>query len=117
MAAPSSYKRGIAAERWAALWLQLKGYRILERRWKSPAGEIDLIATRGGTLAFVEVKARPTRAEAMEAIRPAQQARLTRAAEVFLARHPKLATRTQRFDVLLIVPRRWPRHIADAWQA
>ncbi len=79
------------------------------------AGEIDLIARRGRLLALVEVKARPSLEQGGAAIRPRHRARIARAAEVFLQRHPQLAGLDLRFDVVLIAPRRWPRHLANAW--
>ena len=77
---------------------------------------MDLIARRGGVLALVEVKARPSLAEAMEAIGPRQRRRIQRAAEAYLQQHAGLARFDVRFDVVLIVPRRWPRHVPDAWR-
>lgn len=109
-------RTGLMAEALCRLALRLKGYRILAARWRCPQGEIDILATRGDTLAVVEVKARPTLAEAAAAIRPHQQARLARAGAVFLARNPSFAGHTIRFDAMLVLPRRWPRHIENAWE-
>ena len=109
-------RRGLRAETIAAWWLRLKGYRILARGFRCPAGEIDLVARRHRTLAFVEVKARPSLAEASDALTPRQRRRIARAAEAFVQRHSALATCGLRFDVVMIVPRRWPKHISDAWQ-
>lgn len=108
---------GAQAEHLAAWLLRLKGYRILARRWRSPAGEIDLIARRGRTLAFVEVKLRPDSATAHYAIRPAQQQRILRAASHFVARHARYAEDDMRVDAILVVGWRWPKHIMDAWRA
>ncbi|MFQ5775778.1 MAG: YraN family protein [Kiloniellaceae bacterium] len=112
-----AYGRGRSAERRAAWWLRLKGYRILARGVRVPLGEIDLVARRGRVLALVEVKARPSLAAAHEALGPRQRRRIERAAAVFLQRRPDLAALDLRFDVVLIAPRRPPRHIADAWRA
>lgn len=112
-----AYARGRRAERLAAWWLRLKGYRVLARGWRSPVGEIDLIVRRGATLAVVEVKHRDSLAGAVEAIGPRQQRRLRRAAELFLQRHPELAGLELRFDALLLAPRQLPRHVADAWRS
>lgn len=112
----SSYRTGLAAEalcRWA---LRLKGYRILASRYKSPLGEIDIVASRGSTLVLIEVKARPTEGEAAEAILPRQRQRLQRAALDFLARHPHFSGHDVRFDVMLVARGRWPVHIRDAWR-
>ena len=100
----------------AALWLRAKGYRILARHWRAAGGEIDLIARRGALLAAVEVKARPDADTAAAALGPAQRRRIARAARAFLARHPGLARLDLRFDVVLVVPGRRPRHIIDAWR-
>ncbi|WP_193366741.1 YraN family protein [Pelagibius marinus] len=109
--------RGRRAERIAAWWLRLQGYRILERGFRVPVGEIDLIARRGGTLAVIEVKRRARLAEAGEAIRRRQQRRVVHAAQAYLQRHPELSRLQLRFDALLLVPRRLPHHIKDAWKA
>lgn len=111
------YRRGLHAETLAALWLRLKGYGILERRYKTPVGEIDLIARRGKTIAFVEVKARKTFAEAAESIHPRNRQRIIRAAQFYLAAHPEFHHTTLRFDAVLIVRRRWPNHIVQAFDA
>lgn len=112
----SAWKFGRRAE-WLCLWLlRAKGYRILATNLKLTGGEIDIIARRGGTVAFIEVKARRTLDEAREAIRPQQQRRLVAAATEYLGRRPGLADCAGRFDALLLAPRRWPVHIRDAWQ-
>ncbi len=109
------YARGRRAETLAAWWLRLKGYRILARGFRVASGEIDLIARRGRVLVHVEVKARPSIEEAREALTPRQRRRIERAAEVFLQRHPGLAGLDQRFDVVLLAPRRRPHHLVNAW--
>ncbi len=102
---------------WLASWrLRFAGYRILARNVRTPVGEIDLVARRGKTLAFVEVKARPTLAAAAEALGKRQQARIRRAAEFFLAGRPTLACLDLRFDAILVTPRGIPHHILDAWR-
>ncbi len=108
---------GLKAEGRAALWLRLKGYRILARRYRTPRGEIDLVARRGGTIAIVEVKARGTRDAALEAITPANRRRITEAASLWLSRNPRYNDATLRFDALLIAPGRWPRHLPNAFEA
>ncbi|MBX3492488.1 MAG: YraN family protein [Parvibaculum sp.] len=108
------------AETIAALWLRLKGYRILARRLKTRAGEIDMVARRGRVLAVVEVKASAQAAmageRAVEALLPRQQQRLARAAMHLLAMRPALAGLDLRFDLVLVAPRRLPRHLPDAWR-
>ena len=116
-----SWTRGLRAETIAALWLMLKGYRVLGRRVRfaagSGAGEIDLIARRGRTLAFVEVKARPDLDAAAFALAPEQRRRIVRAAQAFLAARPDLGRLHVRFDAVLVAPGRLPRHWPGAWTA
>ncbi len=109
-------RRGRRAEALAAMMLRLKGYRILARRLRTPVGEIDIVAARGRTLVFVEVKNRKDDALAAEAITHRAKARIVRAAEFFLSRHPHLSERELRFDAVLTRAGRWPRHIRDAWR-
>lgn len=110
-------KRGRKGEFIAALFLRAKGYRILGSRVKTPVGEIDLVVRRGPMVAFVEVKARPSFAQAAEAIHPAARSRIAAAARAWLAMNPRYAGHDARFDAIFIVPRRWPRHLADAFDA
>src|SRR4029079_1525858 len=83
----AAFHLGISAESRAAALLIAKGFRILARRWKSPAGEIDIIARRRPLLVFVEVKARANLDEAAESVVPRQRARIAAAAEAWLAVH------------------------------
>ena len=110
-------RRGRRAEALALLYLRAKGYRLLARRYKTPVGEIDLIVARGKVVAFVEVKARPTDAEAAEAATPTGRRRVARAAASWLAKHPEAAERELRLDVIVAVPWRLPRHIMGAFDA
>ncbi len=112
----AAYRRGHAGETIAALWLRLRGYRILARRYRTPVGEIDLVARRGGVLVFVEVKRRADRAAGLEAVTPAARQRIARAAELFLRRGPRLSELALRFDVIVVTPWGWPHHVADAWR-
>jgi putative endonuclease len=105
------YWRGHVSEWIGALLLFTTGYRILARRVKTPAGEIDLVVARGKLIAFVEVKLRPTMEEAEAAITPRQRLRIQRAAELWMARRPRFYDHEIRFDVVFLVPWRWPRHI------
>lgn len=113
----AAFRWGLSAESRAAAWLLAKGYRIVARRFKSPFGEIDIIARRRGTLVFVEVKARDGLDAAAEAVTARQKARIVTAAEAWLARHPDFVTRPMRFDVVLVAPGRLPRHIQNAFDA
>lgn len=112
----ANHASGLRAETFAALWLMLNFYRIIGRRVKTRAGEIDLIARRGKVLVFVEVKARAHADEAAEALGAHQRERLARAASLFVAARPAFHDLDMRFDVILIVPHKLPRHIRNAWQ-
>lgn len=100
------------------MFLQLKLYRILERRLRTPMGEVDLVARApDGMLCFIEVKIRSDHGSAVESVLPRQQARIARAAQHYVATHPRLARRPVRFDIVTVVPGSMPRHIRDAWRA
>lgn len=109
-------RRGRKGEWLAALCLQAKGYRILDRRVRTPVGEIDLIALKGGIVAFVEVKARRRRDDAIAAVTPHAWQRIARAAEFWMARHPSLAGHGWRYDIVAVSPNTLPHHIRDAWR-
>jgi putative endonuclease len=113
----AAFRTGISAESRAAAYLMAKGYRILAKRFRTPHGEIDLVAKRRNLLAFVEVKARATLDEAAYAVTPRQQARIINAAQAWLAAHPDHAEFELRFDAILIAPRRLPRHLLAAFDA
>ena len=106
---------GRRAEALAAQWLQLKGWTILARRARTPVGEVDLVARRGRTLIFVEVKARATAADAEYALDDFRLRRVAAAAQALAARYAR-AGDTLRIDAVFIVPRRWPRHVPDVWR-
>ncbi len=112
-----AFLRGVSAEGRASLYLAAKGYRTLAKRWKSPAGEIDLVVKRGSLIVFVEVKARANLDAAAEAVLPRQRKRITAAAEAWLATHPGHMSHDLRFDAVLIAPKRLPRHIEAAFDA
>lgn len=111
-----AYLRGLNAEFWCVQLLRLKGYHILARRYRSPAGEIDIIARRGRLIAAIEVKARPRQDQALEAVSPRQRLRIARTLLYFQARHPQLAGHDYRFDLMWVGPFRLPKHILDAWR-
>jgi putative endonuclease len=108
--------RGRRAEVLAAMWLMLKGYRILGFRLKTPQAEIDLLAKRGPILAVVEVKQRTSLENALECVRYDQRERLRRAGAALAARRPGLKGAAVRLDLLALAPGRLPRHIPDAWK-
>jgi putative endonuclease len=110
-----AFRFGLSAESRAAAYLIAKGYRILGRRFRTPVGEIDIVARRRGILVFVEVKARESFDAAAEAIGRRQQNRIAAAARSWLAAHPQDAQRYMRFDVVLVVPGRFPRHLEAAF--
>lgn len=111
-----AYRAGHVAEYLAAAALTVKGYHVLARRQRTPVGEIDIIARRRGLLAFVEVKRRQELTVALDAVAARQRRRITRAAEAYLATRPDLMNLQIRFDVMVVLPWRWPRHIIDAWR-
>jgi len=106
---------GLRAEWIASALLAAKGYRILARHFLVAGGEIDLIARRGGTIAFVEVKARADFDEALAAIGPVKQRRIARAARVWLSRNPSAVDATLRGDAVLVAGARLPRHVVGAF--
>ena len=101
---------GRAAEAWAALWLMLHGWRVLAFRLQAPGAEIDILARRGDVLAVVEVKRRATLDRALEALHPAQAARLLSAGQAVQASRPALRGLALRLDTVALAPGRWPRH-------
>jgi putative endonuclease len=113
----AAFHTGISAESRAAAYLIAKGYRILARRFRTPYGEIDIVARRRNLVAFVEVKARASLDDAAYAVTPRQQQRIIAAAQGWLATHPEHAEFELRFDAMLIAPRRLPRHVLAAFDA
>ena len=113
----AAFGLGISAESRAAAWLIAHVYRILARRFRSPMGEIDIIAARRYTVIFVEVKARATLDEAAEAVTDRQKQRIAAAAEIWLANNPMPAIRDMRFDAILVAPGKLPRHIPGAFES
>ena len=108
-------KSGRDGEARAAMWLRAKGWQILDRRVKTAAGEIDLIARRRGVIAFVEVKWRRRRADLDHAIDEHRLSRVAAAVEAVAHRYA-LDGEDIRIDVILLAPGSFPRHIANAWQ-
>lgn len=99
-----------------ALWyLRLKGYFLLARRYKTPAGEIDLVMRRGRTLIFVEVKSRQRGSDYGLALEQVNSARIGRAAQHYVSRHRRAEGLDQRFDVIFLAPWAWPRHVKNAF--
>jgi len=106
-----AFHRGLRAESLAAWYLRLKCYSIVARRFKTRLGEIDIIAKRGNLVAIVEVKARPSLAQACQAVDKNSERRIEAAADLWLARQNYGKNLNLRFDVIIIRPWRWPHHI------
>lgn len=113
----AAFRTGLSAESRAAAYLLAKGYRILARRYRTPHGEIDIVARRRNLIAFIEVKARASLDDAAYAVTPRQQQRIVNAAQGWLVAHPEHAEFELRFDAMLIAPRRLPRHLLAAFDA
>ena len=113
----AAFQTGLSAESKASAWLIAKGYRILARRFRTPYGEIDIVARRGNLLAFVEVKARATLDDAAYSVTPQQRQRIVATAEFWLMTHPEHANFEMRFDVVLIAPKHLPKHLMAAFDA
>lgn len=111
-----AYRKGHRGEGLAALALRLKGYRIVARRYRTKLGEIDLIARRGDLALIVEVKARPTLALAMEAIGRESEWRIEGAADLWLMRQRDHGRLSLRFDMVAVMPWRWPVHVENIFQ-
>ncbi len=110
-----AYRRGHSSEWLAAVALLVKGYRIVGRRYRTKLGEIDLIARRGDLVLIVEVKARPRLTEAMEAIARESERRIEGAADLWLMRQPDFARLSVRFDMVAVLPWRWPVHVENVF--
>jgi putative endonuclease len=107
-------QRGRGAETIACWYLRLHGWRVLARRARAPGGEVDIIARRGRTLAFIEVKARATGDAAAMALDEFRLRRVAVAAERLATRYKRHGD-DLRIDAIMIVPRRWPRHVVNVW--
>jgi putative endonuclease len=112
-----AFKLGLSAESRAAALLLAKGFRIAARRFRCPAGEIDIVARRGALLIFVEVKARAVLDDAAWSVTERQKRRIASAAAAWLAANPDDAGCDMRFDAVLVAPRSLPRHIPAAFEA
>lgn len=110
-----AYRRGHFAEYLAAAALMLKGYRIAARRFRTKAGEIDLVARRGDLVALVEVKARASEAAAVDAVTPSAARRIAAAGDIWLSRQKDHHRLSLRHDIVAVVPWRWPKHFPDAF--
>jgi putative endonuclease len=111
----NNYHKGLMAELKAFAYLRFKGWVILEKRFKTSVGEIDLIAKDGDVVVFIEVKLRKTMEAAAESIHARNQARVRRAAELYLQKYPEYTGCELRFDALVMAPGAWPEHIPNAF--
>ena len=107
---------GRNAEFWAQLWLLLKGYRILERRYKTKLGEIDIIARKKNVLAIIEVKRRATLEEGHAALHSYSLRRIEESAALYQGQNIKLQDLEIRFDVVFVLPKLRLAHLKDAWR-
>jgi putative endonuclease len=110
-------RRGRAMEAVAACYLMCKGYRLLARRVRLASGELDLVVRRGNTIAFVEVKTRRDPADALRSINRAKGRRIHGAARSWLSRNVATLDGDYRFDIVVVSPYHWPKHIENAFGA
>ncbi|TXH81245.1 MAG: YraN family protein [Rhizobium sp.] len=110
-----AWRRGHIAEYLAAAFLMFKGYRILAIRHRTKLGEIDIVARKGDLAVFVEVKSRRGAQEAIDAVSFSSQNRIRAASDLWLARQPDFARLSQRYDIVAMLPGRWPQHFPDAF--
>jgi putative endonuclease len=110
-----AWRRGHLSEYLAALYLACKGYRILAIRHRTPLGEIDIIARKHDLAVFVEVKARRSEQAAVDAVSVSTQRRIRAASDLWLAQQPDYARLSQRYDIVAVLPGRWPQHFRDAF--
>jgi len=110
-----AFRKGLWSEVLAAMALRLKGYRILDRRFKTKLGEIDLVARKGQLIIFVEVKARNNVQSALDGVGFWSKKRISDAADIWISRQPDAADLSWRFDIIAVIPRKWPVHLQDAF--
>lgn len=111
-----SYRFGIFAEILVIVYLRLKFYKILQRRYRSKLGEIDIVAKKGRTIIFIEVKARKNKNAIFEVLTKHQQERIVRSANYFMASNRKYNGYNARFDLVMVAPAFYIKHIKNAWQ-
>ncbi len=111
----SRYHKGVLAERVAALFLILKGYRVLEMRYKTHVGEVDIIARKGRTFVFAEVKYRATYEEGIHSISQQAKTRIMRSADYYRMKNLAHEEMDMRFDALILSPPFYIKHLRNAW--
>lgn len=112
----AAYRKGVLAENIAAEMVARKGYKILSQRYRTKAGEIDIVAASSERLSFIEVKARRNLDEAAWSITPRQQRRIADAAGLWLQEYPEYINHDMTFDAVLVAPNQRPQHIVDAFR-
>lgn len=110
-----AHRRGHVSEWIAAAYLLLKGYRILALRYRTKLGEIDIVARKGDLAVFIEVKARGDELSAVDAVGATAQKRIRAASDIWLSRQRDAHLLSQRYDIVAVMPLRWPRHFVDAF--
>lgn len=110
-----AFRSGVWSERQAALFLRMKGYRILERNFRVKSGEIDIIARKGDLIAIIEVKARKTLNQSIDAVGFENQNRVRAATDWWLSKQQNAHLLSVRFDIVSVQPFRWPIHLKDAF--
>ncbi|NQZ13878.1 MAG: YraN family protein [Alphaproteobacteria bacterium] len=110
-----TYDKGVWAEKYAATYLAAKGYKVLETRYKTSYGEIDLIIKKDNVIAFVEVKARRSIDEALQSITPKMKERIANTAQYYLSQNAEALKCDLRFDVIAIKPPLFLAHLDNAW--
>ena len=113
----SAERKGHKGETFAAVLLMFKGYRIVARRYKTKLGEVDIIARRRNIVALVEVKSRNTLLEAMDAVDTMTMRRIEAAGDLWLAKQRDYARINIRYDLIAILPRKFPVHIENLFLA
>ena len=108
-------RRGHVSEYVAALYLMLKGYRIVAFRYRTKLGEVDIVARKRNLAVFVEVKARRDEMGAIDAVSQTAQRRIKAASDIWLSRQTDYAVLSQRYDIVAVLPGRLPRHFVDAF--
>lgn len=108
-------RRGRISEWLAAAWLLIHGYRILALRYRTPLGEIDIVARKRDLIIFVEVKARSSHQSAVDAVSAPSRRRIRAASDIWISRQVNAAAFSMRYDILAITPGKFPRHFKDAF--
>ncbi|MDH5723349.1 MAG: YraN family protein [Alphaproteobacteria bacterium] len=112
----TSYSKGVQAEKLAKAYLERNGYKVIQVRYKTKYGEIDLVARKNNILCFIEVKARAQKSDALEAVTARSRKRIENAASLFLAENPDCNHCDMRFDVVTVTGDSSVQHLDNAWE-